>query len=195
MINNVSKDDWQYLLPFLICLVCFLCTDLLGIWDKNNLAYWSGELLAQPHRIITFHFIHADAKHLLLNSFGIAVCRYCLKGLSLKSNLFFSLLVIFLLPTQTMILWLMDIFVFKQPMSLAVGFSGILYGIYSYILLASILGKKRFLWIEIDLRKHQLLRKTMSVLIAIGVIWSLLPGISLSGHLAGLVAGSILFLL
>jgi len=35
----------------------------------------------------------------------------------------------------------------------------------------------------------------MMVLTGIGIIWSLLPGISLLGHLAGFIAGALLFLL
>ncbi len=149
----------------------------------------------EPYRIITTHFMHGDTQHLLANTFGIVVARYCLKGLRLKGNSFFLLLVSLLIPCQTLIFWFVDIFFFKNPMSLAIGFSGILYGVDVFILLASIYGKQRFIGLEIGLRKDQQIRQTMMVLTGIGIIWSLLPGISLLGHLAGFIAGALLFLL
>ncbi len=80
-------------------------------------------------------------------------------------------------------------------MSFALGFSGILYGIDAFILLASIYGKERFLKLKIDLRKNQQVRQTIIVLTGVGIAWSFLPGISLPGHLAGFIAGALLFLL
>jgi len=195
MLKKVPLDDWQYLLPFLTCSICFVATDLFGIIEKTRFAYWSGGLLVEPYRIITTHFMHGDTQHLLANTFGIVVARYCLKGLRLKGNSFFLLLVSLLIPCQTLIFWFVDIFFFKNPMSLAIGFSGILYGVDVFILLASIYGKQRFIGLEIGLRKDQQIRQTMMVLTGIGIIWSLLPGISLLGHLAGFIAGALLFLL
>ncbi len=192
---KVSKDDWQYLLPFLVCSICFLATDLFKIIDKSMLAYWSGGLLGEPYRIITTHFIHGDAKHLLANTFGIVVARYCLKGLRLKGNSFFLFIVGLLIPLQTLIFWFLDIFLLRNPMSFAVGFSGILYGIDAFILLSSIHGKQHFIGLKIDLKKDQQISQIMIVLTSIGIASSLLPGISLLGHLAGFIAGALLFLL
>ena len=192
---KISKDDWQYFIPFLACSICFVATDIFAIIDKARFAYWSGGLILEPYRIITAHFIHGDAKHLLANTFGIAVARYCLKGLSLKSNFFFLVLIGLLIPIQTMIFWFVDIFFFRNPMSLAVGFSGILYGVDAFILISSIYGKQRFIGMNIDLRKNQQIRQTMIILTGVGVVWSVMPGISLIGHLAGFTAGAILFLL
>ncbi len=182
---RVSKDDWQYLLPFLACSICFVATDLFGIIEKTKFAYWSGGLLVEPYRIITTHFIHGDAKHLLANTFGIVVARYCL----------FLLIVGLLIPLQTLIFWFLDIFFFRNPMSFAIGFSGILYGVDAFILLASIYEKQRFIGLKIDLKKNQQIRQTIIVLTGIGIACSLLPGISLLGHLAGFIAGVLLFLL
>jgi len=195
MLKKVPKEDWQYLLPFLACTICFLATDLFGLIEKTRFAYWSGVLLVEPHRIITTHFIHGDAKHLLANTFGIVVARYCLKGLSLKGNFFFLLLVALLIPLQTLIFWFVDIFFFRNPMSIAVGFSGILYGVDAFILLSSIYEKNRFVGLDIGLRKDQQIRQTMMVLTSIGIAWSFLPDISLLGHLTGFMAGALLFLL
>ena len=195
MLKKVPKEDWQYLLPFLACTICFLATDLFGLIEKTRFAYWSGGLLVEPYRIITTHFIHSDAKHLLANTFGIVVARYCPKGLRLKGNSFFLLLVGLLIPLQTLIFWFIDIFFFRDPMSLAVGFSGILYGVNAFILLASLFGKQHFIGLNIDLRKDQQIHQTMIILTGIGIAWSLLPAISLLGHLAGLIAGTLLFLI
>ena len=195
MLKKVSKDDWQYLLPFLTCSICFVATDLFGIIEKTRFAYWSGGLLVEPYRIITTHFMHGDTQHLLANTFGIVVARYCLKGLRLKGNYFFLLLITLLIPLQTMICWLVDIFFFRNAMSLAVGFSGILCGADAFIFLSSIYGKRRFVGLDIGLIKDQQISQIMIVLIGIGTAWSLIPGISLLGHLAGFIAGAFLFLL
>ena len=192
--DKISKDDWQFLLPFLVCLICFIATDIFGIIQKAKFAYWSSRLLEEPFRIITTHFIHSDAKHLLGNTFGLIVARYFLKSLNLKGNLFFLLLVGLLIPLQTLIFWFIDIFFFKNPMSIAVGFSGILYGVYAFILLSSIYGKQSFVCLRIDLRKDQQIRQAMIALTGIGIAWSLLPRISLIGHLSGFIAGAVLFL-
>ncbi len=192
---KVSNNDWQYLLPFLVCFICFFATDLLGIFEKTKFAYWSGGLLAEPHRIITSHFIHGNAKHLLANTFGLVIARYCLTGLRLQGNFFFLILVGLLIPLQTLVFWFIDIFFFRNPMSLSVGFSGILYGANAFILLASIYGKQHFVGLNIDLKKDKQINQTMTILTVIGFAWSLIPGISLLGHLSGFIAGALLFLL
>ena len=193
--RTFSKDDWQYLLPFLACSMVFVATDLFGIIEKTRFAYWSGGLLKEPYRIITTHFVHSDAQHLLANTFGIVVSRYCFKGLKLKSNFFFLLLISLLIPLQTLIFWFVDIFIFNNPLSLAIGFSGILYGVNAFILLAAVYGKQHFINQEIGLRKDQKIRETMLTILGFSLAWSLLPGISLLGHLAGFISGTILFLL
>ncbi len=195
MINKVSKGDWQFLVPILICGACFFAKDFFGSLDQESYAYWSGRLLVEPYRIVTTHFIHGDADHLLSNIFGIVVARYCLKGIGLKDNYFFIYLVILMIPIQTFIFWAFDIFLFKNPMSLAIGFSGVIYGVDAFILLASSYGKQHFLGIQIQLIKSYKIRQIMIVIIGIGVFGSFIPGISLLGHIAGLLAGLILFLL
>ena len=80
-------------------------------------------------------------------------------------------------------------------MSIAVGFSGILYGVDAFILLSSIYEKNRFVGLDIGLRKDQQIPQTMIVLTTIGIAWSFLPDISLLGHLTGFMAGALLFLL
>ena len=161
MRKKIPKDEWQYILPVLFCIVCFMATDIFGALEKTSFAYWSGALPYQPYRVITNHFIHGDAKHLLVNTFGIIFARYNLKGLNLKGNFLFLFLIILLIPSQTLLFWLSDVFIFNNLMSLAIGFSGVLYGINAFILLASIYGKENFLGLVINLKKNQKVRQIM----------------------------------
>ena len=138
MLEKISKDDWQYFVPFLACSICFFATDFLGIIDKTSIAYWSGRLFYEPYRIITSHFFHGDFNHLLANISGIIVARYFLKSLSLQSDYFFLAFIVLIMPLQAFICWCVDILVYRNPMSLAIGFSGFLFGIDAFILYASI---------------------------------------------------------
>tara|TARA_B100000579_G_scaffold337250_1_gene288230 strand:- start:183 stop:770 length:588 start_codon:yes stop_codon:yes gene_type:complete len=193
MLEKISKDDWQYILPCMACTICFVATDVFGIIDKPSFFYWSGRLLHEPYRIITAHFFHGDFNHLLTNISGIIVARYLLKSLSLQSDYFFITFILFIMPIQSFILWCVDILVYRNPMSLAIGFSGVLFGIDAFIFMATIYGKKKFICIRCDLKKNPRLNKSISLLTGIGIIWSFLPGISLSGHMSGLLAGFLLF--
>ena len=193
MINKVSNDDWQYFIPVLACTICFIATDFLGLIEKTSFAYWSGRLLAEPYRIITSHFVHGDINHLLANISGIIVARYFLKVLRLRSDFFLLAIIALLIPLQVFICWFVDIFFYSNPMSLSIGFSGILFGIDSFIFMTSIYGKKRFLFIKCEMNKNIHLVKPISLLTGIGIAWSFLPGISFLGHMSGLLAGFLLF--
>ena len=193
MLEKLSKDDWQYFAPFLVCTICFVATDFLGIIEKTSVAYWSGRLLSEPYRIITSHFFHGDINHLLANISGIIVVRYFLKALSLRSYYFFFAIIALMIPLQTFICWIVDIFVFGNTMSLSIGFSGILFGVDAFILLTTMYGKKRFVFIKCEMKKDRKLFKSICLLTGIGIIWSFLPGISFLGHMSGLVAGFLLF--
>ena len=193
MLEKVSKDDWQYLVPFLACIICFIATDFLGIIEKTSVAYWSGRLSYEPYRIITAHFFHGDINHLLANISGIIVARYFLKALKLRSDYFLFLIIALLIPFQVFICWCIDIFVYGNPMSLSIGFSGILFGIDAFILMTTIYGKKRYLFIKCEMKGNPNLVKSISLITGIGILWSFLPGISFLGHISGFVAGFLLF--
>mgnify|MGYP001303215814 CR=1 FL=1 len=193
MPNKVPRDDWQYFAPFLVCIICFIASDFLGIIEKTSVAYWSGRLLAEPYRVITSHFFHGNINHLLANISGIIVARYFLKTLKLRSDYFLFLIISLLIPLQVFICWCVDLFVYGNPNSLAIGFSGILFGIDSFILMTTIYGKKRFIFIKCEMKKNISLVKSISILTGIGFLWSFLPGISFLGHLSGFVAGILLF--
>ena len=195
MLEKVSKHDWQYLIPFLTCTIIFVITDFLGIIEKTYFSYWSGRLIYEPYRALTSHFLHGDVNHLLANCTGIIVVRYFFRALGLKSDYFLFALMALIIPLQTFFSWYLDIFVFKNPMSLSIGFSGILFGFYAFILLTTIYGKKKFFFIKCELKKDHKLFKSIALLTGLGVLWSFLPGISLIGHMTGILAGLVIFII
>ncbi len=195
MIQRFSKSDWQYLLPVVVVVAFFVGTNITGNLNKFELAYFSGGLLREPYRGITSHFVHGDFGHLLANIGGIIVARFFLKELQVKSNFLFAAIVFLLIPLQTSLQWIWDMYIFQNTDSFLIGFSGILYGVYSFILLSSIYGKQRFLALNIGLLTNTKVKEAVFVLTGIGFAWSLFPLISFSGHLTGFLSGAILFLL
>lgn len=195
MLKKISNDDWQYLVPFFLCTICFVLTDFLGIIEKTSIAYWSGRLLIEPYRVFTSHFFHGDINHLLANISGIIVARYFLKALGISNRFFFIVFICLAIPLQSFFSWLVDIFIYRNLMSLAIGFSGVLFGIDAFILLTTIYGKKRFLLFECGLKRSPKLFKSISVITGFGFLWSLLPGVSLLGHFSGFLSGVLLFLI
>ena len=85
--NNISRKDWQYFIPFLLIAGIFLCSDFISLLNKLNFAYNSRTITFEPYRAITSHFFHADFRHLIANTFGIVIARYFLKELNLKGNI------------------------------------------------------------------------------------------------------------
>ena len=195
MLKTLAKGDLQYFIPFLICLICFVSTEFVGIIDNSSIAYWSGRIFVEPYRIITYHFFHGDINHLLANISGIIVARFFLKALKLRSDYFFLLFIVLMIPLQTFISWCLDIVFYQNKMSLAIGFSGILFGVYSFILMTTLYGKKRFIFLKCAMKKDFQLFKSILLLIGFGLIWSLTPGISLIGHISGFAAGLLLFII
>ena len=73
--------------------------------------------------------------------------------------------------------------------------SGIIFGTCSFILLSSLYGKEYILNIFIGLKKNNEIYKLMTVFLSLGIVYSFLPSISLSGHIAGILSGFIIFIL
>ncbi len=195
MINKISKNDWQYLLPIFILVFIFIGTDITIFWNKLDFAYHHRLIFIEPYRAVTSHFFHADVNHLLANIFGIVVARYFLIELKVKCDKLFLLLISCLLPCQTMLQWCFESVFIRSLNNFSLGFSGILYGINSFILCSSVFGKEKYLGIYLNISRNKNVRTSISFLTLLGLVWSFIPGISMIAHISGLIAGSIIFLL
>ena len=192
---KIINREGQYILPIFICVLFFFLINIKNYLEVLELSYWSRLIFKEPYRIISYSFVHKDFNHLLSNIFGIIVVRYCFLNLNLKNKYLFFYLIILLIPLQTIFLFILDNFLTNNYNHLLVGFSGVLYGSYSFLLLSSFYGKKRILNIFIGLEKNYDIKKLMILFISFGIAYSLLPSISLSGHLTGLLSGCIIFLI
>jgi len=189
------KKEGQFIIPVFICFLLFFIININGLFNISELSYWSGFIIKQPYRIISYSFVHKDFNHLFSNIFGIIVVRYCFLNLNLKNKFLFFYLTILLVPMQTIFLFIIDNFLIYNYNHLLVGFSGVLFGSYTFILLSSIFGKKNIFNIFIGLEKSKDIKKLMILFLSLGIAYSLLPNISLSGHLSGMLSGFVIFFL
>ena len=192
---KIIKKEAQFIIPSFLCFLLFVIINFKRFFLVQDLSYWSSFLISQPYRILSYSFVHKDFNHLLSNLFGIIVVRYCFINLNLKNIFLFLYLIILLIPIQTFFLFILDNFIFYNPNHLLVGFSGIIFGTFSFILLSSLYGKEYILNIFIGLKKNNEIYKLMTVFLSLGIVYSLLPSISLSGHIAGILSGFIIFIL
>ncbi len=192
---KIIKKEAQFIIPSFLCFLLFIVINLKRFFLISDLSYWSSYLINQPYRILSYSFVHKDFNHLLSNLFGIAVVRYCFINLNLKNKYLFLYLIILLIPIQTFCLFIVDNFLFFNPNHLLVGFSGIIFGTFSFILISSIHGKEYIFNIFIGLKKNNEIYRLMTVFLSLGIVYSLLPSISLSGHIAGILSGFIIFIL
>jgi membrane associated rhomboid family serine protease len=192
---KIIKKEAQFIIPSFLCFLLFIIIKFKRFFLVSDLSYWSSYLTNQPYRILSYSFVHKDFNHLLSNIFGIIVVRYCFINLNLKNIFLFLYLIILLIPIQTFFLFVVDNFLFYNPNHLLVGFSGIIFGTFSFILLSSLYGKEYILNIFIGLKKNNEIYKLMTVFLSLGIVYSLLPSISLSGHIAGILSGFIIFIL
>ena len=192
---KIINKETQFYIPAFLCILLYLLINFKRFFLVSDFAYWSGKLINQPYRLLSYSFVHKDFNHLLSNLFGIVVIRYCLINLNLKNIFLFFYLIILLIPIQTFYLFIIDNYIFYNPNHLLVGFSGIIFGSFSFIWLSSLYGKEYILNIFIGLKKDYEINKLMIVFLCLGIVFSLLPGISLSGHIAGILSGFIIFFL
>ncbi len=192
---KIIKKEAQFIIPSFVCFLLFVIINFKRFFLVPDLSYWSSYLITQPYRILSYSFVHKDFNHLLSNLFGIIVVRYCFINLNLKNIFLFLYLIILLIPIQTFFLFIVDNFIFYNPNHLLVGFSGIIFATYSFILLSSLYGKEYIMNIFIGLKKNNEIFKLMTVLLSLGIVCSLLPSISLSGHITGILSGFIIFIL
>ena len=194
-ILKIIIKEAQFIIPSFLCILLFIFINFKRFFLISDLSYWSGNLLNQPYRILSYSFVHKDSHHLLSNLLGIVVVRYCFINLNYKNVFLFLYLIILIIPIQTFYLFIVDNFLFFDPNHLLIGFSGIIFGTFSFILLSSIFGKEYIFNIFIGLKKNYQIKKLMTVFLSLGIAYSLLPGISLSGHLAGILSGFFIFFL
>ena len=194
-ILKIINKETQFIIPVFICILFFFIINIKAFAVISDLSYWSSYLIKQPYRIISYNFIHKNFNHLLSNLFGIIVVRYCFINLNLKNKFLFFYLIIFLIPIQTVILFILDNFLFHKSDYLLVGFSGIIFGVFSFLFISSFYGKKYIFNIFIGLKKSYEINRLMAFFLSLGIIYSFLPGISFSGHIAGILSGFIIFLL
>ena len=196
--NSISKYDWQYLGTGFFLILVFIFTDLIGVIDKEYFYFVSSLISDQPHRIFTSIVIHADLNHLLSNLGGIIITRYFLMRLGIESRFFYfkfificSFLNFFIIWFYEKILSYFNIF----PNYAALGFSGIIYALFGFLLLTSFYGKIYFLGKEIGFKPNYEVQKMLRTICLLGLIFSFLPRVSLIGHISGFITGCFLFLL
>ena len=192
---KIINKEAQFIIPSFLCILLFIVINSKSFFLISDFSYWSSNLLNQPYRILSYSFLHKDFNHLLSNLFGIVVVRYCFINLKLKNIYLFFYLIILLIPIQTFYLFIVDNFLFYDPNHLLIGFSGIIFGAFSFILLSSIYGKEYIFNIFIGLKKNYEIKKLMTIFLSLGIVYSLLPGISFSGHVAGILSGFFIFFL
>jgi len=197
--NSISKYDWQYILSVSFLISVFILTDLIGVIDKEYFYFVPKLISDQPYRIFTSILIHADLNHLLSNIGGIIITRYFLMRLGIESRFFYPKFILICSFLNFFVIWIyetiLSYFFDVYPNYAALGFSGIIYGLFGFLLLTSSFGKKYFLGKEIGFKSNFEVQKMSKTICFIGLIFSFLPGVSLLGHLSGFIAGCFLFLI
>ena len=190
---HVNKMEYQFFLLITLCCISFIFINILGIKDISQLAYSSGYLIKEPHRILLYNFVHKDLNHLFSNVFGIIIIRYCFIILKIKSTNLFCYLTTLIIILQTFMLYLIDNFLLNKYDHLLIGFSGIVFGVNAYLMMASYFGTNQFFMKFIGLKRHYYIFRLNLFILSFGFMYSLMPGISLEGHFCGALSGLIIF--
>ena len=197
--NSIYKNEWQYILSASLLLIVFILTDLIGVINKEYFYFVPKLISDQPYRIFTSIIVHADLNHLLSNLGGIIITRYFLMRLGIESRFFYLKFIFICSFINFFIIWvyekILSYFLNFYPNYAALGFSGIIYALFGFLLLASFYGKSHFLGKKIGLKSNYEVQKMSKTICLIGLIFSFLPGVSLLGHLSGFIAGCFLFLI
>ena len=172
--NSISKYDWQYIISGFFLISFFIFTDLIRVFDKEFFWFVPKLINDQPYRIFTSILVHADLNHLLSNLGGIIITRYFLIWVYEK---------------------FLQYFLNFYPNYATLGFSGIIYALFGFLLLTSFYGKNYFLGKKISLKSNDKVQKMSKTICFIGLIFSFLPGVSLLVHISGFIAGCFLFLI
>ena len=169
--NSISKNEWQYILSASLLLIVFILTDLIGVIDKEYFYFVPRLISDQPHRIFTSILVHADLNHLLSNLGGIIITRYFLMRLGIESRFFYLKFILICSFFNFFIIWVYEkilsyfnIF----PNYAALGFSGIIYALFGFLLLTSFYGKSYFLGKKIGLKSNYEVQKMSKTICLIG---------------------------
>ena len=189
------KKDHQFFFLIVLCCISFIFINILGMKEISQLAYSSGYLIKEPHRILLYNFVHKDLNHLGSNIFGIIIIRYCFIKLKIKGNNLFYYLTILIIFLQTFMLYLVDNFLLNKYDHFLIGFSGIIFGVNAYLMMASYLGTDQFFMKFVDLKKNSYIFRLNLFILSFGFMYSLMPEISLEGHFCGALSGLIIFYL
>jgi len=197
--NSITKYDLQYFVTGFFLILVFIFTDLIGVIDKENFYFVPSLISDQPYRIFTSILTHADLNHLFSNLGGIIITRYFLMRLGIESKFFYLKFILICPFLNFFVIWIyekiLSYFFNVYPNYAALGFSGILYALFGFLLLTSFYGKKYFLGEEVGFESNYEVQKMSKTICLIGLIFSFLPGVSLLGHLSGFIAGCFLFLI
>jgi len=197
--NSISKYDWQYLVTGFSLISVFIFTDLIGVIDKEYFYFVPRLINDQPYRIFTSILVHADFNHLFSNLGGIIITRYFLMRLGIESRFFYLKFILICPFLNFFVIWIyekiLSYFFNVYPNYAALGFSGIIYALFGFLILTSFYGKKYFLGKEIGFKSNYEIQKMSKTICLIGLIFSFLPEVSLLGHLSGFIAGCFLFLI
>ena len=195
--NSINKYDWQYLVTGFFLISVFIFTDLIRAIDKEYFYFVPRLISNQPYRIFTSILTHADLHHLLSNLGGIIITRYFLMRLGLESRIFYLKFILTCSFLNFFIIWIyekiLSYFLNFYPNYAALGFSGIIYALFGFLLLTSFYGKSHFLGKKIGLKSNYEVQNMLKIICLIGLIFSFLPGVSLLGHIGGFFAGCFLF--
>ncbi len=192
---HVNKIEYQFFLLITLCCISFIFINILGIKDISQLAYSSGYLIKEPHRILLYNFVHKDLNHLFSNIFGIIIIRYCFIILKINSTNLFCYLTTLIIILQTFMLYLIDNFLLNKYDHFLIGFSGIIFGVNAYLMMASYFGTNQFFMKFIVLKRNYYIFRLNLFILSFGFMYSLMPGISLEGHFCGALSGLIIFYL
>ncbi len=197
--NSISKYEWQFILTAFVLILFFIFTDLIRVIDKDFLYFVPRLINDQPFRIFTSILIHADLNHLLSNLGGIIITRYFLIRLGIKSRIFYLKFILICSFLNFFIIWvcerILSYFFNIYPNYAALGFSGIIYALFGFLLLSSFYGKNYFLGKKVGLKSNDEIQSMSKTICFIALIYSFFPGVSLLGHISGFISGFFLFLI
>ena len=195
--KSISNYDWQYIYSGSLLILVFIFTDLIKVFDKEFFYYVPILISYQPYRIFTSILVHVDLNHLLSNIGGIIISRYFLRRLGILSKFFYIKFIFICSFLNFLIIWfyekILSYFFNIYPNYSALGFSGIIYGLFGFSLLTSFYGKSYFLGKKIGLKVNSEIQKMSKTICFLGLILSFLPGVSLLGHISGFISGCFLF--